>query len=215
MRTSSRTPDTPGHGDDPATALGHELRRTGYYPDLVAQVLDLAIAGEQVVAHLLQPETTFHDVEVRRHLTALVLTSTRLVVAHVDDHVQEADIPMDGAPAPQREIPGLATALASTEAVPLREIRSVVITQGFSDPDRPRGARRRDLTISLGWGAVQRIDLEPTRCADPNCEADHGLTGASTPDDLVIRVSAEAEGDQALEDALTFARALSAATSRL
>ncbi|PWD49834.1 phosphodiesterase [Serinibacter arcticus] len=180
------------------TDLLDDIRLAGYYPELVADVIDLALAGEDVVAHLLQPETTFDDAEVRRHLTAMVLTSRRLVVAHVDDQVVEGSL----------------TALASTEAVPLREMRSVVITQGFTDPAASGGSRRRDITISLGWGAVQRIDLEPAGCADPSCDADHGLTGSATPDDLVIRVSAEAEGEAALTGAVTFARALSAATSR-
>lgn len=182
-----------------STDLVQDLHRCGYYPDLVADVIDVALAGEEVVAHLLQPETTFDDAEVRRHLTALVLTPHRLIVAHVDDHTFD----------------GEAQALASTEAVPLREVRSVVITQGFTDPAQHDGvSRRRDLTMSLGWGAVQRIDLEPATCGDPQCEADHGLTGAATPDDLVVRVSAEAEGEEALGAALAFARALSAATAR-
>lgn len=180
--------------------LNADLRRSGYYPDLVRDVIELALAGEEIEAFLLQPETTFDDSEVRRHVTALVLTARRLVVAHVDDHALE----------------GEATALASTETIPLRELRSVVITQGFTDPaEHGDGSRRRDLTISLGWGAVQRIDLAPASCGDPQCDADHGLTGASTPDDLVIRVSAEAEGETALAAALDFARALSAATARI
>ena len=189
--------------DEPrADELREDIDRSGYYPALVAGVIDLAVAGESVVAHMLQPETTFEDTEVRRHLTALVLTPTRLVVAHVDDHAGH-------------EGHATATALASTEAVPIRELRSVVITQGFNDPAAHDGNQGpRDLTISRGWGAVQRIDLEPATCGDPACEADHGLTGAATPDDLVIRVSAEAEGTHALAAALTFAKALSRATAR-
>jgi D-arabinose 5-phosphate isomerase GutQ len=48
---------------------------------------------------------------------------------------------------------------------------------------------------------------------DPNCTADHGLTGQVTPDDVVVRVSSEAEGDAAVRAAVDFARALSRATS--
>lgn len=183
---------------DPTATLAKDLRRGGYFPDLIASVLELAIAGEQVVAHLLQPETTFDDAGIRRHLTAVVLTPSRLIVAHVDDHIVD-DVP---------------TAMASTEAVPLGEIRSVVVTHGVSNPEDVRQMRRRDLTITLGWGAVQRLDLEPAGCADPQCEADHGFTGSATSDDLVLRVSADAEGEIALGVALTFARALSAATAR-
>ncbi|ACQ80186.1 conserved hypothetical protein [Beutenbergia cavernae DSM 12333] len=153
---------------DLVRALRDDIDRSGYYPELVADVVEVALAGEEVTAYLLQPETTFDDVEVRRHLTALVLTPQRLVVAHVDDHPPEAG--------------GPPTATASTEAVPLEQIRTVVVTHGVSDPAKhSRGARRTDLTIAVGWGAVQRIDLEPATCGDPNCEADHGYTGATAP----------------------------------
>ena len=60
---------------------------------------------------------------------------------------------------------------------------------------------------------VRRVDLEPATCGDPSCDADHGLTGSLTPDDVVVRVSSQAEGAQAVADALEFARALSAATA--
>ncbi|MBN8882491.1 hypothetical protein EDD28_3097 [Salana multivorans] len=184
--------------NDSAASLAKDLRRGGYFPDLIASVLDLAIAGESVVAHLLQPETTFDQAGIRRHLTAAVLTPSRLIVAHVDDHLVD-DVP---------------TAMASTEAVPLGEIRSVVVTHGVSNPEDVGQMRRRDLTIALGWGAVQRLDLEPAGCSDPQCEADHGFTGSATSDDLVLRVSADAEGESALLSALAFARALSGATAR-
>lgn len=177
--------------------LRADIERAGYYPGLVHDVLRVALAGEPIVAHLLQPETTFDQAEVRRHLTAAVVTPTRLVVAHVDDHAAER--PGD----PPR-------AVASTESVPLRQIRSVVLSHGVSNPAQHRpGAPMDDLTIALGWGAVRRIDLEPAACGDPNCEADHGLTGTASPDDLVLRVSAVAEGSDAVRAALDFAQALS------
>jgi hypothetical protein len=181
--------------------LRRDLDRAGYYPELVADVLDVALAGEPVVAHLVQPETTFDAAEVRRHVTVLVLTPTRLVVAHVDDN------PAD------REHPS-ASAAATTEAVPLRELRSVSLTHVVEDPQRHRrGEGLIEVTLALGWGAVSRIDLEPAGCTDPDCEADHGLTGTMSPDDVVVRVSAAAEGKDAVQAAVSFARRLSAATA--
>lgn len=183
------------------TRLRNDIDRAGYYPELVADVLEVALAGEPVLAHLVQPETTFDDAEVRRHVTALVLTDSRLIVAHADDHPATDD--------------GPASASATTEAVPLREVRSVVLTHGVRDPVRHRAGRvPAELTLSLGWGALQRIDLEPATCGDPNCEADHGLTGTVATDDIVVRVSAAAEGRGAVQAAISFARALSAATAR-
>ncbi len=31
--------------------------------------------------------------------------------------------------------------------------------------------------MTVGWGGINRIDLEPAACADPDCDADHGYTG--------------------------------------
>jgi hypothetical protein len=60
---------------------------------------------------------------------------------------------------------------------------------------------------------VGRIDLEPAGCADPECEADHGYTGLLTSDDFSLRVSAAAEGPEAVANLLGFAGALSARTA--
>jgi D-arabinose 5-phosphate isomerase GutQ len=59
---------------------------------------------------------------------------------------------------------------------------------------------------------MSRIDLEPATCGDPDCEADHGYTGALTSDDFTLRVSEAGDGTNRVRDLLTFARALSAAT---
>ncbi|MCC2317596.1 DUF5998 family protein [Cellulomonas chengniuliangii] len=184
------------------TDLRQDLHRAGYYPELVADVLDIAVADEPVVAHLVHPETTFDAAEVRRHVTVLVLTPTRLVVAHVDDHPADSENPS-------------ASAAATTESVPLAELRSVALTHVMATPEQHRaGDLAAELTLAIGWGAVSRVDLEPASCADPNCEADHGLTGTLTPDDVVVRVSAVAEGQDAVRAAAAFARQLSAASAR-
>jgi hypothetical protein len=183
------------------TPLRRSLDHAGYYPELVADVLDVALAGEPVVAHLVHPETTFDSAEVRRHVTVLVLTPTRLVMAHVDDH------PAD------RENPS-ASASATTESVPLRQVHTVALTHVVAVPAGHRaGAVPAELTLAIGWGGVRRLDLEPATCGDPACDADHGLTGSITPDDVVVRVAAEAEGKEAVRAAVAFSRALSTATA--
>jgi len=181
--------------------LREDIDRAGYYPALVADVLEIALAGEQIVAHLVHPETVFDRAEVRRHITALTLTPTRLIIAHVDD------------------VPGSTpdddhSAAATTESVALSSIRSIALTHVVSDPAAyTPGSGSSEITLALNWGSVQRLDLEPATCPDPDCEADHGYTGSSVPDDLVVRISAAAEGPDATAQALRFAAALSAATS--
>ncbi|HWJ86161.1 MAG TPA: DUF5998 family protein [Cellulomonas sp.] len=182
-------------------ALRQDLHRAGYYPELVADVLDVALADEPVVAHLVHPETTFDATEVRRHVTVLVLTPTRLVCAHVDDHPADLEHPS-------------ASASATTESVPLGELRSVALTHVVPEPAKHKAGRPAlELTLAIGWGAVSRVDLEPATCGDPACEADHGFTGTLTPDDVVVRVSAAAEGIDSVRAATAFARVLSAAST--
>jgi hypothetical protein len=185
--------------------LPHDLRaqieHAGYYPTLVCDVLDVAVAGEEVRSHLVYPETTFDREEIRRHVTVLVLTPTRLVVAHADDHEPDALSPEP-------------YASASTEAVALHQVRSVVLTHAVTRPEEHRsGATPRELTLTIGWGSLNRIDLEPAGCSDPDCEADHGYTGTSALEDITLRVSADAEGSDAVRAAVAFARAVSAATA--
>lgn len=194
---------TPTDGHQLPADLRSDLERAGYFPDLVSDILDVAVAGEQVVAHLVHAETTFDSDAVRRHITALVLTGTRLVVAHADDHAPDDP---DGPPQPY--------ATAATEAVPLRAVRSVVVNHVVPRPQEyVSGAGSRDLTLTIGWGAVSRLDLEPAACGDPECEADHGYTGTASADDIALRVASDADGEGAVRNALAFARALSAATA--
>ena len=178
--------------------LTRAIERAGYYPALVADVVQAALAGDEAVSHLVHQETTFdHDV-VRRHITVLVLTSSRLVIAHADDHADERT--------------GLEeVATATTESIPLGAVRGVMLKHVVANPQGYRpGSLGREITLTLGWGAVSRIDLLPATCADPNCDADHGFEGTVSSDDISLRISADAEGEAALRQALAFAHALSA-----
>ena len=182
--------------------LLQDVERAGYYPALVNDSLEVAVAGEEVRSYLVHQETTFDRVEVRRHVTVLALTPTRLVVAHADDHDPDALSPEP-------------YASASTEAVPLHRVSSVVLSHVVTKPEQHRaGSTPRELNLTIGWGSLTRVDLEPASCADPDCEADHGYTGTLAADDITVRVSAEAEGEAAVRAAVDFARLLSAATTR-
>ena len=181
--------------------LRSDIQRSGYYPDLVADALDTALAGESLKSYLVHHEATFDRDELRRHVTVLALTATRLIVGHTDEHgVDEVN------PTP--------FATASTEAVRLERVDSVVVTRVVSDPAHHQaGGRASEVVLTIGWGAVSRIDLEPATCGDPQCEADHGFTGTSSNDDLSVRVSEVADGADVVAQALLFSAALSQATA--
>ncbi len=191
---------------DPSGDLRTAIEKSGYYPDVVSDAVDAAVAGEQVESFLVHHEPTIDERdEVRRHVTVLVLTPSRLILAHTDEHA-----PDDLLPAPYTS--------SSTEAVTLSAIRSVVVNRMVANPESYAGTKRpspgaNEAVLTIGWGAVGRIDLEPAGCADPDCEADHGYTGLVTSDDFSLRVSAAAEGPEAVANLLGFADALSARTA--
>jgi hypothetical protein len=184
---SSRTPE-----------LKDAIDRTGYYPDVVAEGVGAAVAGEDVVSFFVHHEPTFDRDEVRRHLSVVVLTPTRLIIAHTDEH--EGD---DLLPEPYTS--------TSTEAISLSSVKSVVVTRMIANP-AAGPSRPAEAVVTIGWGGVSRVDLEPAGCSDPNCEADHGYTGVLASDDFSLRVSDAADGADAVELLLAFAESLSART---
>lgn len=179
------------------------IQQAGYYPNLVADTLETALAGEPVESYVVHHEPHFDRDELRRHVSVLVLTPTRLVVGHTDEYPSD-----DSHPVPY--------ATTSTEAVPLDRISSVVVSRTVTSPaSYQTGDPAREVVLTVGWGAMSRVDLEPAGCGDPDCEADHGYTGALTSDDFSLRVSEAADGGRRVEDMLTFARTLSVATVRV
>jgi hypothetical protein len=183
-------------------SLRRDVERSGYYPSLVLDSLHTSLAGEPVLSYVVHHEATFdpHD-ELRRHVTVMALTPTRLVVGHVDEFPAD-----ETSPRPY--------ATASTEAVRLERVDSVVVTRVVAEPASHRsGGPLQELVLTIGWGAVSRIDLEPATCGDPECTADHGFTGTSSNDDMSLRVSEAADGADVVTRALDFAAALSQATA--
>ena len=67
--------------------------------------------------------------------------------------------------------------------------------------------------LTVGWGAVRRLDLEQASCSDPACEADHGYTGALVGDDLTVRMSAAADGADRVDRLTRFSSALQRAAA--
>ena len=193
MRSSRTTED-----HDRAIDLRKAIDRTGYYPEVVADGVRAAVAGERVMSYYVHHEPTFDRDEVRRHLSVAVVTPTRLILAHTDEH--EGD---DLLPEPYTS--------TSTESIRLSAVRSVVVTRMVANPTSGPSSPA-EVVMTIGWGGVSRIDLEPAGCSDPNCDADHGYTGVLASDDFSLRVSAAADGGDAVVGLLAFAESLSART---
>ncbi|TWE12976.1 DUF5998 family protein [Rudaeicoccus suwonensis] len=180
-----------------------DIEQAGYFPALVADVVATAVGTDLVLSHLVHAETTIDNETVRRHVTVVALTSRRLIVAHADDHT----------PTPESPVAHLGSvATATTETVPLSAVRGVMLAHVMPSPETyVEGSLGREVTVTISWGAVSRVDLLPATCGDPDCGADHGYEGSIAGDDIALRVSADADGDANLQQALDFSRALSAA----
>ncbi|MGH3452985.1 MAG: DUF5998 family protein [Nocardioidaceae bacterium] len=198
LRSASRP------GADRTGELTQAIDASGYHPTIVADGIAAALAGEPVRSFVVHHEPTFDREEIRRHETVVVMTPTRLIVAHTDEHAADDLLPQ----------PYTST---TTEAIPLTSVQSVVVNRMVANPEKYAGEAEpptvSEAVLTVGWGAVGRLDLEPATCSDPNCEADHGYTGTVTSDDFSLRMSAAADGAEALEQLLSFAADLSEATA--
>lgn len=187
-----------------AGGLRSAIERSGYYPGVVSDAVSAALGPEPVVSYFVHHDALFDPgMEVRRHMTVLVLTPSRLVYSHTDEH------PADDADSrPQAE--------TSTEAVRFSQISSVAVTRVVPDPASylPGVTMPTEVVLTIGWNVLSHVELEPAHCGDENCEADHGYTGTITADDLTMRVSEAADGEDAVRQVLAFGQALSEATSR-
>ena len=179
------------------------IEHSGYYPGLVSDAVASALGSEPVTAYVVHHDAIFDPgMEVRRHMTVLALTPTRLVYSHTDEHPAE-----DSDSRPRAE--------TSTEAIRFAKISSVALSRVVPDPAAyvPGVTMPSEVMLTIGWNVLSHLELEPAHCGDESCEADHGYLGTITADDFSLRVSQAADGEDAVRQLLNFARELSDATA--
>lgn len=185
-------------------ALRADIESCGYFPALVEDAITLAVGTEELLDFVVHHQPTFTHDEVHRHITVLARTGQRLIIGHTDDH-----------PAEQSDELGVAELMvsSSTESVPLPKINTVALTRVVPHPEHtPAGSAAVETWLSITWGAVRRVDLEPATCGDPSCEADHGFTGNLVADDLTMRMSMAADGADSVSRLAAFGTALQQVT---
>jgi hypothetical protein len=183
-------------------SLRAAIERSGYYPGLITDAVTSALGREPVIAYVVHHDAIFDQgMEVRRHMTVLALTPTRLVYSHTDEYPAE-----DTEARPRAE--------TSTEAIRYARVSSVALTRVVPDPASyvPGVTMPNEVVLTIGWNVLAHLELEPAHCGDESCEADHGYLGTITADDFSLRVSEAADGADAVRQVLDFARALSEAT---
>lgn len=173
-------------------SLRGAIEASGYFPALVFDAVMMGVGEEELVSFVVQHEPTITPDGIHRHVTVAALTPTRLLVNHTDDADASG--------------PSGAQAASSTEVVPLSRVSSVSVTRILNDPAQYHTghAPLQEVVLTAAWGFASRLELEPAQCGDPNCEADHGMTGQVVGDDLVVRMSVDADGKEGVERLLAF-----------
>lgn len=180
-------------------ALARDIQRAGFYPELVLDAVVEALEGLEPTSHLVQVETHFDQNEVHRHITVLVVAGEYLLVAHLDD--QSLD------DSGQQVI-----AHVSIETLHVSKLTTLTVSYSYPQPqDYAPGHPVAEVSLLIAWTGSHRLDIQPIECAEPGCDAHHGYTGVVPKEDILLRVSASANGTEATEQAKTFARALRAA----
>lgn len=198
MKTSS--------GSHVAADLHSAIEACGYFPALVEDAITATVGAEPLRHFLVHHEPTFSQDEIHRHLTILALTPSRLIVGHTDE----------GPASPESGNGGDLQAVSSTESIGLNRINTVAVTRVIANPanyDRANPVLP-ETWLSVGWGTMRRIELEPASCADPECMGDHGLAGNLVADDLTVRMSAAADGEESVRRLVAFGTELQLVTGQ-
>lgn len=169
------------------------INQAGFYPRIVEAALRRALGGEAPLAQVLRLDADFDRGSMFRHLTCAVVSPSAFIQIHVDE------LEDGGA--------GVATSIH-----PLSRLGSVATLELLADPET--GGAIKELTLTVDVQGARRLEIEPAHCEDPNCLADHGYSATSFPDDLMMRISAAADGAEALEEAERFVEVLSSVLRR-
>ena len=163
-----------------AQEIKEAIDATGYHPDLVAEAVSDALGSDTPLTH-------FVAHEVRRHVTVAIVTHANLIVVHVDDE----------------DVDGKTVVTATSESVARNQIRSLMITRS-ADPS----GKLSEVLVGIGWGGISRIELESNDCGNVDCDGDHGYSGVITAEDIQLRASRLAEGEESVRALLAFARSI-------
>src|ERR1700759_1347622 len=124
------------------------IEHSGYYPGLVSDAVASALGPEPVTAYVVHHDAIFDPgMEVRRHMTVLALTPTRLVYSHTDENT--ADEPQSK---PRAE--------TSPEAVRFWRVSSVSLTRVVPDPATyvPGVTMPSEVILTIGWNVLSHVE---------------------------------------------------------
>ena len=168
-----------------------ELETAGYFPRRrLPRACSVRCTARVPWRTSIRPETTFDGPEVRRHLTVLVLTATHLLVTHLDDDPADALNPSQ--------------VVSTTERVRLRGSSSTGLSQVFDTDGSRSPGREAEITLGITWNGSHAWISSVPSARTPTARSTMDTRARIAPSDLALRVSALADGDDAVDAALRF-----------
>lgn len=165
-----------------------ELSQAAFHPAAMEGYLKDCLFDEDILGYFAGAQMTFDRGSVARYANLFVVTPTRLI------HIYASDLPF---PESEQDVH------VQVQTIPLKNLTGIEAIYGHP----ATGGSAGDLVLVIGWGVNSRIAIDFGACEDPECGGNHGNGGVSQ-EDIVIRVSAEADGADRLASALEFARVL-------
>lgn len=180
-----------------------KIRQSGFHADLIERLVKQVNGGQIPSYNLFLLETTFDDDSVFRHFDYLGLSGALLTSIHIDELAAGARWYMNLLPV--RHVTGLEVAQV---ALPLQPADKDVpaATHGDAGDDN----HEVGLTVVVSSSSQRSLELEPLRCDDPACTADHGYVGGGKDEGLVMTFGAQSASSNE-DDAMEFVAALSTA----
>ncbi|MDO5726703.1 MAG: DUF5998 family protein [Bowdeniella nasicola] len=165
-----------------------QLDRLAFHPAHIRTHLKSMLFDEPIVASFVNMQSTFENAEVARYVVLFVLTPTRLL------HLYASEAPF---PESDRALH------VEVHSVALHALHSVRNIYGHASDDSPT----EEIVFAIGWGDASRVMVDVGPCPDPECDMVHG-NGGLAHEDVVLRLSVEADGSEKIREAEAFIQQL-------
>lgn len=174
-----------------------KLTKTGFHADLLKKIVRQLSGGKDASHSLFQLETTFDDESVFRHLDYLGLVGRILIVVHLDE--LPVGLRWHASVLPVSSVTSVEVGQISLEESPVHGGHTLSSISGS------------DLTVFVGFSSVRTFEFDARQCDDPECQADHGVMGASKDEGVTLDLQDGSDETSSPDDGFEFIRQLTAA----
>ncbi len=146
---------------------------------MLADIAAAIAPVEKIDGFFVRPETIFDRDSVFDAVAVYLLTPRHLVIVMTDVTY---------------ELSSAGDFVTTTQVVELANIKDYQIVRRRV-LDGPEAGAISSIQMRLRWGNGWAVDIRPSACDDPHCEADHGYVGLGQGDDGEIMLDTSLDDD--------------------